>query len=173
MAWIPGWNSRTPPHTTHHRKFSGSATIRRQSHPLEGQALPIMGGMRRAGIQLLLLSLPDGSRCLVPADWTDWPEEAGGASTPGAQETCLIFLADLLRVRMIADALLKRGPIPGSSASCHEESHAAVPCFSRASPAAAWAGSGTRSSSLPESAGNSCANPRSSRRNGKAGGASS
>lgn len=163
---------RTPPHTTHHRKFSGSATILRQCHPLQGQALPIMGGMRRGGAQLLLLILPDGSRSLIPAEWTDWQaEDAGSVPASSPQEACFVPLAGLLRVRAMADALLKRGPIPGPGASSHEESHAADPCPSRTSPAAARASGSDRSASLPDSAGDSRAHPRSSRRNGKARGA--
>ena len=132
-----------------------------------------MGGMRRGGVQLLLLILPDGSRSLVPAEWTDWQAEAGSTLAPDIQENSLISLAGLLQVRMIADALLKRGPIPGPGASSHEESHAAGPCPSRASLAATRASGANRSPSLPDSAGDTRAHPRSSRRNGKAGGASS
>jgi hypothetical protein len=49
-----------------------------------------MGGMRRGGVQLLLLILPDGSRSLIPAEWTDWQAEAGSTLAPDIQESCLI-----------------------------------------------------------------------------------
>jgi len=131
-----------------------------------------MGGMRRGGVQLLLLILPDGSRSLIPAEWTDWQaDDAAGASASSVQHAgpCLIPLAGLLHVRLIVNALLQRGPIPRLEASSHEESYAAGPCPSRTSPAAA--GGCDRYPSLPDSARDSCAHPRSSRRGGKARGA--
>jgi len=132
-----------------------------------------MGGMRRGGVQLLLLILPDGSRSLIPAEWTDWQAEARSTPASCAQEKCLMPLAGLLRIRTIADALLKRGPIPRTGTSSHEESHAADACPSRTSSAASRASGGDRSASLPDGPGDSRAHPRSSRRNGKAGGARS
>jgi hypothetical protein len=31
-----------------------------------------MGTIKRGGARLLLVLLPDGSRSLIPASWTDW-----------------------------------------------------------------------------------------------------
>jgi hypothetical protein len=95
--------------------------------------------MRRNGIQLLLLTLPDGSRSLIPAEWTDWPARdaisAPAASMVHRAELCFVPLADLLHIRVIA--LLGRGPILRPQALNHEESHAVGPCLSRTSPATA------------------------------------
>jgi len=43
----------------------------RARHPLEGRALALMGWMRRGGRLELILVLPDDSRALIPAAWTD------------------------------------------------------------------------------------------------------
>ena len=45
--------------------------VTRRRHPLEGQSLRVLGGMRRHGRLELLLVLPDGSKSLIPAAWTD------------------------------------------------------------------------------------------------------
>ncbi len=69
----------------------------------------------------LLLELPDGSKSLIPAAWTDAEQVAGegdaGAATLGS-------LADLLHVcELIADL---RGQAAGMS-PCKEDSRAACP----------------------------------------------
>jgi Family of unknown function (DUF5372) len=43
----------------------------RPRHPLEGQALALLGWSHLQGQLHLLLVLPDGSRSLIPAAWTD------------------------------------------------------------------------------------------------------
>jgi len=54
-------------------------TITRERHPFEGRSLAVISSIRRGGVLLLLVSLPDGSRSLIPAEWTDWDEgHAGG-----------------------------------------------------------------------------------------------
>jgi hypothetical protein len=66
--------------------------ILRQRHPLEGRDLEVMGGLRRGGIQLLLIALPDGSRTLVPERWTNWkPNETDCTLASGdeGRERCL------------------------------------------------------------------------------------
>ena len=45
--------------------------ITRPRHPLQDKLLQVLGGMRRHGVVELLLVLPDGSKSLVPAAWTD------------------------------------------------------------------------------------------------------
>ena len=85
--------------TTHLRDFSGSVKILRQRHPLEGRDLEVMGGLRRGGVQLLLVALPDGSRTLVPERWTNWnPNETDCTLASGdeGRERCIAPLADLL-----------------------------------------------------------------------------
>ncbi len=86
--------SRTKrPHTTHLEGYPAAVTIVRARHPLEGQALRLLGWMRRHGQLDLILVLPDGSRSLIPASWTDLdpsaPREAATLATLGS-------IADLL-----------------------------------------------------------------------------
>jgi hypothetical protein len=45
--------------------------ITRARHPIRGQQLPVLGQRRRQGQLELLLVLPDGSKSLIPAAWTD------------------------------------------------------------------------------------------------------
>ena len=52
-------------------------TITRERHPFEGQSLAVISSIRRRGVLLVLVVLPDGSRSLIPADWTDWKARAG------------------------------------------------------------------------------------------------
>jgi hypothetical protein len=46
-------------------------TIVRRRHPFEGQALEIFACVQRRGLLHLVLVLPDGTRALLPAAWTD------------------------------------------------------------------------------------------------------
>jgi hypothetical protein len=61
--------------------------ITRSRHPLQDRSLRVLGGMRRHGLMELLLELPDGSKSLIPAAWTDAEQVAGegdaGAATLG------------------------------------------------------------------------------------------
>ena len=50
------------------RRRFGSCGAR---HAWEGRSLELMGWMRRHGRLELIVVLPDGSRLLVPAAWTD------------------------------------------------------------------------------------------------------
>ena len=84
-------------------------TITRERHPFEGRALAVISSIRRGGVLLLLVSLPDGSRSLIPTEWTDWDEgHAGGARSlrgEAAGPRSLGSLGDLLRLRHLVDAL--------------------------------------------------------------------
>jgi len=54
-------------------------TITRERHPFEGRALAVISRIRRRGVLFVLACLPDGSRALIPAQWTDWNEgDCGG-----------------------------------------------------------------------------------------------
>jgi len=89
----------------------------------------------------LLVVLPDGSRSLIPAGWTDWKatEVADQPSLSMPQqhrEPCLAPLTDLLHLRVIVDALLGRCLIPQPQPAADEERHHAMdPGLSRATPA--------------------------------------
>ena len=75
----------------------------RARHPLEGRCLELLGFSHRRGVLHLLLVLPDGSRSLIPAAWTDL--EAAGAE---ADDGVLASLEDLLGVRRVLEPLLER-----------------------------------------------------------------
>jgi hypothetical protein len=53
-----------------------SVVITRQRHPLVDRSLRVLGQTRRDGRLELLLVLPDCSKSLIPAAWTD-PDESG------------------------------------------------------------------------------------------------
>jgi hypothetical protein len=77
------------------------AVIIRARHPLVGRELRVLGGMRRHGRLELLLVLPDGSKSLVPAAWTnaaagEWPGDeqvTAGAATVGTTADLLAACA--------------------------------------------------------------------------------
>ncbi len=55
----------------------GTAVIIRPRHPLHGRELRVLGRMRRHGVRELLVEIPDGSKRLIPASWTDLDQAAG------------------------------------------------------------------------------------------------
>ena len=57
-----------------------------------------------------VLILPDGSRSLIPADWTDHGPSARQVVDQTAPAS-LAGLEELLRLRTIVDALLRRAPV--------------------------------------------------------------
>jgi hypothetical protein len=61
----------TPRHTTHHKDLPEYVTIIRPYHPFEGNKLAVFGRRRYQGKSHLILTLPDGSRSLMPVEWTD------------------------------------------------------------------------------------------------------
>ena len=46
-------------------------TITRPHHPFQGQSLEVLRQARMPGGLQFVLILPDGSKSLIPADWTD------------------------------------------------------------------------------------------------------
>ena len=78
---------------------------RHRSARIEGQALQSLGWMRRHGALGLILALPDGTRRLVPAAWTDVEPVVSPSAQP--RET-LGALADLLNAGRVLAALARR-----------------------------------------------------------------
>ena len=72
----------------------GTVVITRPRHPLAGRELRVLGGMRRHGRLELLLVLPDGSKRLIPAEWTS--QHADGAGPDGGGAGTLGSVTDLL-----------------------------------------------------------------------------
>jgi len=73
------------------------------------------------GLQLVLI-LPDGSKSLIPADWTDCKNSLGPPPAP----ELIGSLDDLLRLRSIVDGLLRRAPHVPVTSGAAQESHAAI-----------------------------------------------
>jgi Family of unknown function (DUF5372) len=81
----------------------------RPRHPLEGQALAVLGWSHRHGQLHLLLVLPDGSRSWIPACWTDLKTALDQAPAANIDQPArLATLSQLLHTRTIVDALLRR-----------------------------------------------------------------
>jgi len=79
-------------------------TVTRPHHPFEGQSLEVLRQARMpAGLQFVLI-LPDGSKSLFPADWTDFKHPSCAPEDP----QLVASLDDLLRLRGLVDALLRR-----------------------------------------------------------------
>jgi hypothetical protein len=84
------------------------ATVVRGRHPLQGRALRVLGRMRRHGRLELLLELPDGSKCLIPAAWTDLAVEDDGGGGQAPVVATLGSLEDLLAASGLVCALSGR-----------------------------------------------------------------
>jgi hypothetical protein len=78
--------------------------IIRDQHPFEGQDLAVFGHSHRRGQLHLTLILPDGSKSLIPAEWTDLYSIENSRQSSTAMAT----VEDLLRCRVVVDALQRR-----------------------------------------------------------------
>jgi len=78
--------------------------ITRRRDPLEGHSLQVLGRLRRHGGLELLVVLPDGSKRLIPAAWTDL--EAGSDDVEAA--ATLGALGDLLAACALVSVLSAR-----------------------------------------------------------------
>lgn len=102
--------------------------ITRARHPMAGQVLPVLAQRRVRGQLELLVVLPDGSKSLVPAAWTDLDDavaEQEAQATPGQP---LGSLADLLHASTLTRAVLARvrGPEQAARQSSYEEDNRAA-----------------------------------------------
>ena len=83
--------------------------INRVKHPLHGRQLQVLGRMCRHGRVELLLVLPDGSKSLVPASWTDLDDPDVGDPDVDAADSdiagTLGSVTDLLALRDLVDGL--------------------------------------------------------------------
>ncbi len=70
--------------------------------------------MPRHGRLHLVLILPDGSKSLIPADWTDLASSTRPHRAISTQTTMLGSLDDLLHACAVVDALLSRLAAPQS-----------------------------------------------------------
>jgi hypothetical protein len=74
-----------------------------------------------AGLQFVLI-LPDGSKSLIPAEWTDF----NAAAVPPQNLPLVGSLEDLLRLRSLVDSLLRRATDMPVTSGRDQESHAAT-----------------------------------------------
>ena len=89
--------------------------IVRARHPFEGKSLAVLRAVHRHGRLLLLLILPDGSKSLIPADWTDLaPPAQPHVGVTSNQAAALGSQEDLFHARSVVDALLGRLARPQS-----------------------------------------------------------
>jgi len=108
-----------------------TVTITRCRHALEGQSLVVLGHFRRHGRLELLVVLGDGSKRLIPAEWTDHdqPETTAPEGVCAAAPQTLGTTADLLVVCGLVSALLARQAGDGAQAArqspSKEDFHAA------------------------------------------------
>ena len=81
----------------------------RSRHPFEGRSLEFFRTMHRRGRLYLILILPDGSKSMIPADWTDFVSVTRPRQALSVQARApLGSVEDLLHTRVITDALLNR-----------------------------------------------------------------
>jgi Family of unknown function (DUF5372) len=108
-------------------------TLRRPRHPFDGRGLPVLGSMRRHGAAELLVVLPDGSKRLIPAAWTDLQPRPGNGD--GAAAGTLGTVADLLDVSALISGLCARvAEQAARKPPCKEDNRAACPAQSAAGP---------------------------------------
>src|SRR5438132_11834145 len=103
------WHRRKRRHTTHLRDHPDYVTIIRERHAFEGQTLAVISSIKRRGVLLVLVILPNGSRSLIPAAWTDWRDADASLSDDDIIHTSSLGkLGDLLQLGKVIDALLGR-----------------------------------------------------------------
>src|ERR1700747_677558 len=100
------WNVR---HTTYHQDLPERVTIVRPRHPFEGKSLAVVGAMHRKGRLTLTLILPDGTKSLIPAAWTDLAPTEPPRGVIGAKQIATRdSLEALIHASALVDALLGR-----------------------------------------------------------------
>ena len=122
---------------------ASAVRVTRSRHPLQGQALTVLGRMRRHGRLELLVVLPDGSKTLFPAVWTDLDATAADATAApvldmvgdravggaGSSTATVGALSDLARAVAVVSALLPGPADSGEQAArqppCKEDNRAA------------------------------------------------
>ena len=82
----------------------------RNGHAFEGHELAVISRSKRGGQLYLLLKLPDQSRSLIPASWTDLQARADVGPINGAAppQALLATMEDLLKARNVIDTMLSR-----------------------------------------------------------------
>ena len=97
-------------HTTHIEGLPSQVTVLRDHHPLRGQTLELFSCSHRKGNLHLALVLPDGSRSLIPAAWTDLNKnfQTSGPDDARSPSATIGSLCHLLHARKVVDSLLRK-----------------------------------------------------------------
>lgn len=107
-------------------------TIVRKRHPFDGQALEVLGWAHRGGVLQLILVLPDGTRSLIPAAWTNLHQlqnsnRVDEIQHKSARVATLASIEQLRKTRIVVDALLRRlGASIGEAPTKPEENKRAI-----------------------------------------------
>jgi hypothetical protein len=110
---------------------AATVTITRCHHRLQGRSLVVLGRIHRHGRLELLVVLPDGSKTLVPAVWTDHADVDHGAAHPSSADapTTLGSVTDLSAACELVSVLWARRDQAQEQAArkspSKEDSHAA------------------------------------------------
>ncbi|MHB1528685.1 MAG: hypothetical protein ACYCXT_04520 [Acidiferrobacteraceae bacterium] len=96
--------------------YPPQVAIVRPRHAFEGKTLELLGWTHRRGELLLTLVLPDGTRSLIPAAWTDLQAQKTPVPPKKRPQTALLVsCTQLLQARIVVDALLRRLSAASSS----------------------------------------------------------
>ena len=116
----------------------GTVVVTRPRHPLAGRELRVLGGMRRHGRLELLLVLSDGSKRLIPAEWTSLHADGGAGHGGRGSAGTLGSVADLLAASVLVSAFSARDREEREQAArkppATEDNRAAYPAQSAAGP---------------------------------------
>ena len=84
------------------RDVPDQVTVIRKRHAFEGETLAVISSIKRRGVLLVLVILPNGSRSLVPAAWTDWRDADASPIDEDIDDTSSLGkLGDLLQLRKV------------------------------------------------------------------------
>ncbi len=102
----------------------------RVRHPLAGRRLQVIGAMRRLGRDELLVVLPDGSKTLIPAAWTDRDTTTSDEDQALDQPAAILAApAELLHAHELVASLRARADAGRGQAArmspCEEDDRAA------------------------------------------------
>jgi Family of unknown function (DUF5372) len=129
--------------------------ITRAWHPMRGEQLPVLGQRRVRGRLELLVVLPDGSKSLIPAAWTDLDGVGVQEVAETADAAALGSLTQLLHACTVVRALLERAAQGREQAArqspCEEDNRAA--CAAESDTGAGSGASTKRAGPAPRSAG--------------------
>ena len=116
----------------------GTVVVTRPRHPLAGRELRVLGGMRRHRRLELLLVLSDGSKRLIPAEWTSLHADGGAGHGGRGSAGTLGSVADLLAASVLVSAFSARDREEREQAArkppATEDNRAAYPAQSAAGP---------------------------------------